>query len=142
MRCMIDTNIVLDVLLEREPFYADSKAVLSLCEKNRMQGFISASTATDIFYLVRKGLGSIDEAYKALGHILNIVKVLTVTNEDVNNAFVQKAHDFEDCLLAVCAKSNQCDGIITRNKKDFLTFGIDLYTPQEILEMQKAAPTP
>ena len=73
MRLMIDTNIVHDVLLEREPFYMNSKAVLDLCESKKLNGFISASTATDIFYLVRKALQSTDEAYKALGNILNIV---------------------------------------------------------------------
>ena len=109
-RLMIDTNIILDVLLEREPFFAQSKVLLDLCEKGRLHGFISASTATDIFYIVRKALGSNEEAYIALGHILNIVKVLTVTNEDVNQAFLQKAKDFED-------------------------FGIELYTPDEIFEM-------
>ena len=134
MRYMIDTNVILDVLLQREPFFQESKNVLSYCEERSIEGFISASAATDIFYLVRKGLGSTDEAYKALGHILNIVKVLTVTNEDVNSAFLQKANDIEDCLLATCAKSNKCDGIITRNTKDFLTFGIKLYQPEDIIE--------
>lgn len=133
MRMMIDTNIILDVLLKREPFYAQSKAVLDLCENKKILGFISASTATDIFYLIRKGLGSTDEAYKALGHILDIVKILTVTNNDVNDAFLAKAKDFEDCLLATCAKSNKCSGIITRNKKDFLEFDIAVYSPEEIL---------
>lgn len=133
MNCMIDTNIVLDVLLEREPFYEDSRAVLMLCEDGRINGFISASSATDIFYLVRKALGSPDRAYDALGHILNIVRVLTVTNDDVNQAFLKKASDFEDCLLATCARSNGCDCIVTRNKKDFLPFGIALYSPAEVL---------
>ena len=135
MRLMIDTNIILDVLLERDPFFNDSKAVLNLCESRKILGFISASTATDIFYLVRKGLNSTDEAYTALGHILNIVKVLTVTNDDVNTAFIQHAPDFEDCLLATCAKSNKCSGIVTRNKKDFLTFGISTFSPEEIIEI-------
>ena len=136
MRMMIDTNIILDVLLRREPFYGHSKAVLDLCENKDIHGFISASAATDIFYLLRKGLGSTDEAYKALGHILNIVKVLTVTNSDVMEAFLLKARDFEDCLLAVCARSNKCAGIITRNKKDFWEFGIPLYSPEEIPELK------
>ncbi|MBR1708161.1 MAG: PIN domain-containing protein [Clostridia bacterium] len=137
MRLMIDTNIILDVLLEREPFYEQSKAVLTLCENKDIYGFISASTVTDIFYLVRKALNSTDDAYKALGHILNIVKVLTVTNDDVNEAFTKHAKDFEDCLLATCAKSNKCDGIVTRNKKGFMTFGITLFSPEEIIEFTK-----
>jgi len=134
---MIDTNIILDVLLERESFYEQSKTVLTLCENKDIHGFISASTATDIFYLVRKALNSTNDAYNALGHILNIVKVLTVTNEDVNKAFTKHAKDFEDCLLATCAKSNKCDGIVTRNKKDFMSFGITLYSPEEIIEFMK-----
>lgn len=133
MRYMIDTNVILDVLLEREPFYRASRTVLCLCEEMKVEGFISASTASEIFYLVRKGLGSTEEAYRALGHILNIVKVLTVTNEDVNSAFLQKAKDFEDCLLVTCAKSNRCDGIVTRNQKDFLNFGIALFAPEDLL---------
>ena len=90
MRLMIDTNIILDVLLEREPFFEQSKKVLDLCEAKVIYGFISASTATDIFYIIRKALSSSDEAYTALGHTLNIVKVLTVTNDDVNQAFLSK----------------------------------------------------
>ena len=134
MRLMIDTNIFLDVLLQREPFFENSKAVLKLCEDRKLQGFLSASSATDIFYIVRKGLQSTDAAYTALGSILDIVKILTVTNDDVLNAFMQKAADFEDCLLATCAKSNKCSAIVTRNKKDFLDFGITLLSPEEILK--------
>ena len=54
MKIMCDTNILLDVLLEREPFADDSANVLKLCEKHKMDGFVSASCVTDIFYLVRK----------------------------------------------------------------------------------------
>lgn len=134
IRLMIDTNIFLDVLLQREPFFESSKAVLKLCEDKKVQGFLSASSVTDIFYIVRKGLQSTDSAYRALGSILDIVKVLTVTNDDVLNAFMQKASDFEDCLLATCARSNKCSVIVTRNKKDFLDFGITLMSPEEILK--------
>ena len=133
-RLMIDTNIFLDVLLRREPFYESSREVLKLSEDKQVQGFLSASSATDIFYIVRKGLQSTESAYKALGSILNIVKILTVTNDDVLNAFMQKAADFEDCLLATCAKSNKCSAIVTRNKKDFLDFGITLLSPEELLK--------
>jgi predicted nucleic-acid-binding protein len=62
------------------------------------------------------------------------VKVLTVTNEDVLSAYMQRAADFEDCLLATCAKSNKCSAIVTRNKKDFLAFDITLLSPEELLE--------
>lgn len=133
MRLMVDTNIVLDVLLKRDGFYDQSKAILTLCEERKIQGFVSASAVTDIFYLTRKALGSLDDTYKVISSLLNIVRVLTVTNDDVINAFQQKARDFEDCLLATCAKSNKCDCIVTRDKKDFITFGVTLYSPEELL---------
>lgn len=134
MKVMIDTNIILDVLLERPPFYHDSKAILALCEKRKIEGFITASAITDLFYITRKALGNIDETYNVIGLILNLVRVLTVSNEDVLTAFQQKAHDFEDCLMATCAKSNHCKGIISRNRKDFIDFGISLYSPEEFLK--------
>ena len=132
---MIDTNIFLDVLAQREPFYASSKAVLNLCESKKVQGFLSASSVTDIFYLVHRQLHSTEAAYQALGSVLDIVKVLTVTNDDVLNAYLVRAADFEDCLVATCAKSNKCDAIVTRNKKDFLSFGMTLLSPQELLDL-------
>ena len=54
MKIMCDTNVILDVLLEREPFVEDSYKVLKLCEEHKIDGFVSASSVTDIFYLVRK----------------------------------------------------------------------------------------
>ena len=135
MKCMIDTNVFLDVFLGQEPFFSASRDVLSLCEKKKIHGFISASSATDIFYIIRKRLGSTQKAYDALGNVLNIVKILTVTNDDVNTAFLAKAKDFEDCLLATCARSNRCDAIITRNKEAFQNFEITLYSPEELLAL-------
>ena len=135
MRVMIDTNILLDVLIHRDEFFDSSKAVLSLCEKHTIQGFVSASAITDVFYITRKALGSTNDTYKVISSILNIVRILTVTNDDVLNAFQVKAKDFEDCLMATCAKSNKCDCLVTRNKKDFLTFGITLYSPDKLLQL-------
>ena len=135
MRLMIDTNIFLDVLLKREEFYEDSRRVLTLCEEHSIDGFVSASAITDLFYITRKALGSTDDTYTIIGSVLNIVKILTVTNEDILTAFQTRAKDFEDCLMATCAKSNNCEGIVTRNKRDFLTFDISLYSPAEILQL-------
>ncbi len=134
MKIMCDTNIIMDMLLAREPFADDSCTVLTLCEEHRMDGFVSASSITDIYYLVRKHTHSTELAYKAVGKLLEIVKVCSVTNNNVLMAFQKKAKDFEDCLMAVCAKSIHCDYIITRNKKDFEEFDIPLLTPSELLQ--------
>lgn len=134
MKIMCDTNVIIDVLLEREPFAEDSCKALSLCEEHRIDGFVSASSVTDIYYLVRKYTHSTELAYKAVGKLLEIVKVCSVTNNDVLTAFQKKARDFEDCLVAICAKSIHCDYIVTPNKKGFEEFGIPLLTPEELLQ--------
>lgn len=133
MKIMCDTNVFLDVLLEREPQVTASDKVLRMCEEHELEGYVTASCITDIFYMVRKYHHSNDLAYKALGKILEIVKVCGVTNNDVLTAYQTRAKDFEDCLLATCAKSIQCDYIVTRNKKDFEGFGILLLEPAELL---------
>lgn len=130
---MCDTNIFLDVLLEREPFVNDSAQVLSLCEEHKLDGFITASCITDIFYLVHKYTHSNESAYETIGKILEIVKVCSVTNNDVLMAYQRKAKDFEDCLLATCAKNMYCDYIVTRNKKDFSDFDVPAADPSELL---------
>lgn len=139
MKIMCDTNIIIDVLLEREPFVEDSYQVLSLCEEHKIDGFISASSITDIYYLVRKYTHSTELAYNAVGKLLEIVKVCNVTNNDVLIAFQKTAKDFEDCLVATCAKSIHCDFIVTRNKKDFEEFDIPVLTPAELLSQKMDA---
>ena len=133
MKIMCDTNVILDVLLEREPFAEDSYKILKLCEEHKIDGFVSVSSVTNIFYLVRKYTHSTELAYKAVGKLLEIVKVCSVKNNDILIAFQKKAKDFEDCLVATCAKSIHCDYIATRNKRDFEGFGISVLTPTEIL---------
>ena len=122
MKIMVDTNIIIDVLLEREPFVNDSYKLLSLCEEHQIDGFVSASSITDN-----------ELAYKAIGKILEIVKICSVTNAEVLTAFQKKAKDFEDCLVAVCAKSINCDYIVTRNIKDFEEFDIPAIAPADLL---------
>ena len=90
MRIMCDTNIILDVLLDRPPFAENSCGVLALCEARKLEGFVSASVVTDIFYLVRKQTHSTELAYRAVGKLLEIVKVCGVTGDDVFAAFQKK----------------------------------------------------
>jgi len=71
---MCDTNVIIDVLLEREPFVEDSYKFLSLCEEHKIDGFVSASSITDIYYLVKKYTHSTNLAYKAVGRRWKLLK--------------------------------------------------------------------
>ena len=134
MKIMIDTNVFLDILLDRDKLADTSSEVLTLCENGVVKGMVSASCITDIFYIVRKNLHSTEAAYGAVGNILRIAEVCNVSAVEVSEAFERRAKDFEDCLLAVCAANCGCDCIVTRNTKDFANLGISLKTPEEIIE--------
>ncbi len=135
MRVLIDTNVFLDVFLRREPFFEDSKKVLELCSKKKIQGYITASSVTDIWYMIYNGLHSKERQYEIMGCVMEIVKVLTVTNADVLNAYLKKADDFEAGLTASCAEANRCEIVITRNKKDFKGLGVSAMSPKEFIEL-------
>ncbi len=129
MKYLIDTNIILDVMLKRPAFVEDSSAVLNLCENKTILGFVTASAITDIYYILRKALKDREQAYKYLGYLLEIVSVLPVVPEDITDAYLLKANDFEDALIHVCAKRNGLKGIVTRDQKDFAEFDIKTFSP-------------
>ncbi|NMA93508.1 MAG: PIN domain-containing protein [Clostridiales bacterium] len=130
MKYLIDTNIILDVMLKRPAFVEGSSAVLYLCENKTILGFVTASAITDIYYILRKALKDREQAYKYLGHVLEIVSVLPVVPEDITDAYLLKAQDFEDALIYVCAERNGLNGIVTRDKKDFAEFDIKTFSPE------------
>lgn len=133
MKVMIDTNILLDVVFDREGLADTSAQVLNMCENKTIAGIITASTITDIFYIVRKALHDSEATYNVLGNIMDIVSISPVTEEHIKTAYYRHEKDFEDCLLSVCAEAENCKCIVTRNKKDYKGTEIMLVTPEELL---------
>ena len=134
MRILCDTNIILDVLLDRAPFVDASAEVLKRCETDIIEGFTTASCITDIFYLVHKQLHDNERSYQAIEQLLTILRVADVTNSHIAEALSHRASDFEDCLAAVCAKSIHCDFVVRRDIKGFVVFDIPILTPSELIE--------
>ena len=133
MKIMCDTNVIMDMLLEREPFADSSCKVLSLCEEHRIDGFVSASSVTDIYYLVKKHTHSNELAYNAIGKLLEIVRVCSVTNNDVLTAFQRKARDFEDSLLLHAQHLFGVIASLPATKKTLKNSNFLLVTPEELL---------
>lgn len=123
----------MDVALQREDLYHASYNVLKLCQNRKIYGFVSASTITDIFYLVNKHAKNKETAYSFVGDVLDICGVLTVTADNGLGAYINGFIDFEDSLVATTVKQNDCDCIVTRNTKNFKKFGIKSVTPEELL---------
>lgn len=133
MKILLDTNVVLDVLLDREPFKTDSYGAMSKALQEGHLLFISASAATDIFYVLRKALGSKTEALANMQTFMKIVSFAKVDEDDIINAFSSRITDFEDAVVDSVASSLKADLILTRNAKDFKYARIKTLTPTDFL---------
>lgn len=132
MRVLLDTNVVLDVLLQRGPHVADSAAVLSVVESGVVTGLISATTVTTIYYLVEKALGA-GRARKHVDTLLSICEVAPVTEEVLREALALGFADYEDAVLHEAARRARAQGIVTRDQRGFRRADLAVYTPAELL---------
>ena len=133
-KVFIDTDIILDVALAREPFFSSSKTILAMAENNIIIGNISSNCVANIYYILRKSGGD----NKARKFILNIVKYITVIAIDHPNvleALKSKFSDFEDALQHSSAVENRCEYIITRNIEDYKSSKIKVLLPEEFIVM-------
>jgi predicted nucleic acid-binding protein len=120
MNVLIDTNVVLDVLICREPFFELSQLVLLASEQKIINGFVAASAVTDIFYVTNKHLKNKDATYKLLReHLMGTISIAPVDDKNISDALDLGWDDFEDCVQYVVGESIVADFIVTRNPKDF-----------------------
>ena len=134
MKLFIDTNVILDVLADREPSTDESAAIFSLIEKDVIAGYIAAHTATTVFYLLHKELG-LKRAKRALMDLLKIVEVVPVDHDRLLQALAMNWDDFEDAVQAACAAKIDSDYLITRNREDFARADVTVRSPAEFLAL-------
>ena len=133
---LIDTNILLDVCLKREPFYTNSIRFLSHIEQNGITGAIASTTITNIYYILRKML----DKETALEHIQAIaeterINFLPVSKQTVKLALDIPMYDFEDAIQAAVAVEAGINLIVTRNLRDFKNSPIASVLPEDFLVM-------
>jgi predicted nucleic acid-binding protein len=133
MNVLIDTNVVLDVLLRRESFYQNSAKIIALSKKGYICSYISASAATDIFYVVKKELKDKDRALDLFKKLLTAARIASVTEAGIHEALELKWDDFEDSVQYVAGRNISAEYIITRNPKDFAGSQITVLSPEEFL---------
>ena len=139
MRILLDTNIMLDFFLERHPFYAESSRLFDAIAENAIEGFFSASSATDLFYLCRRHTQSIETARQILETTLALLTACPVTQTTLETAFNSALPDFEDAVQIACAVAQNLDAIVTRNSKDFQTDLISVMSIADVLRQIEAA---
>lgn len=133
MKLLIDTNVVLDVLLKREPFYRAAADVLKLVQRDDVREYISASAVTDIYYIARRQLREKAAVKELLKKLLSIVSVAVVSEREIINALELEWNDFEDSVQYSVALLNEMDGLVTRNPKDYQAADIPAWEPEQIL---------
>lgn len=132
-RVLIDTNVILDIGLKRQPFFESSSELFYLIDQNKIAGFVTATTITDIYYISKKETTS-ETAINFISGLLGIVDIIGVDKEVVIKALKSGMKDFEDAIQVSAAEYNEISIIVTRNKADFNDCGLEIFTPAEFLK--------
>ncbi len=127
-----DTNVVIDLLAKREPFYIDAQNLFTLSNRKEIELQISALTFTNAFYTISKHHKSVD-VKRFLSQFKVLVTVLSLENKSIDLALASDFEDFEDGLQYAIAMDNSSEIIITRNEKDFKNSKIPVMNAGEYL---------
>jgi predicted nucleic acid-binding protein len=134
MRVLIDTNIVLDFLLQREPFSQDAELLFQAIGAGQIIGYVTATTLTDIFYISRKHTRSVEQARQAVSEILTAMVICPIDRAVLESAFNSGLVDFENAVQIFGAVAQGLDAILTRDSKGFLSSPIPVLSIQEMLK--------
>ena len=136
MKVLLDTNVILDVWLAREPFWRDSASLIGKVEKKELEGVIAPHTITTLHYLGKKVLGE-DRTRQLLNLLLDICKVGNSSEKTFRSASKSEISDFEDAVIEAVSVASRADFIATRNIKDFKKSQIKALEPVEIIRREQ-----
>lgn len=131
----IDINILVDIFANREPFVFKSLAIYDLGIKNKIQLFSSSNTITTLHYILKKSITE-EKTRLALEHVIKYVTIIPVDITIIKKSLKSSHKDFEDAIQIISAQSiNTMDCIVTRDLKDYKNAEINVFTPDEFLNI-------
>lgn len=133
-RVFLDTDVILDLLLAREPFFAPAVELFGRIEARTLEGYVSPLVFSNLFYILRKHLSSAG-AVVALRKLRLLVRVLPIGERTVDEALASDFRDFEDAIQYHGARAQSLDALVTRNRRDYPTREMAIVTPRECLAM-------
>lgn len=136
MKALLDTNIVLDVLLDRKPHSVESAEVFRFIEQGRAEGLLCATTITTLDYLLSQCMKR-KESRKLLSQLLKLFEVASVNRAVIEDALASQMDDFEDAVLDHAALNSGADVIVTRNSKDFSRGKSKVMDPKQFSVLMK-----
>lgn len=139
MRVLLDSDVVLDFVLERELFVEVAGELFELIAQGACDGYISGITPINVFYLTRKAKG-IDKARQAVSDLLIAFQVSPITHMVLEDAFALPFTDYEDAVQHASATASSLDAIVTRNLDDYQNATLPVYSPMDFLNHLKSQP--
>ena len=144
MKALLDTNVVLDVLQKRSPWFDDGKEIFLAVAAKQIDGFVTAKEVADIHFFSRKQFKdeeNIDiKVRKIISGILALFGVIDTLGEDCQNALGIENNDYEDAMMITSAKRAGIDYIVTRNTEHFKQSAVPVCTPAEFVKLLKGNP--
>lgn len=137
MKILIDTNVIIDALTSREPWNESAEKIFIMAANNIVDMYITASSATDIYYLVRKHLHNAETARKVMGKLYSLVGILEVKEEDCVDALVSPITDYEDAVVEQVARRTGVECIVTRNQKDYEPGPTKVFLPNDFIQFME-----
>lgn len=131
-KAFIDTDVILDVVFKREPFFYDSQRILSLIEKNLLSGFTSSLILANCYFIVKSQTNK-NLADSTISKLRSIFTILPFTDKEIGESLNSNFNDFEDGIQYFIASNHGIDTIITRNISDFKHSVITVVQPKEFL---------
>jgi len=129
---LCDINFILDIFLERRPFYAPAARIFAMIEAKHLKGYLCANSFPTLFYILAKELKR-DKAMKVLEKVRIVFRVAAVDEKVIDLSLASDFKDFEDAVQCYSAVNAKVDCLITRNKSDFATDILPILTPEEFL---------
>ncbi len=132
IHALLDTNVILDALLERAPWETDAGAIMQADLDGQFVAYVTATSLTDVFYVTRRQAGR-ERAWELVQATLNQLSIITVGADELEAAIMLEGNDFEDNLQIACAMSLQLDCIVTRDSSGFTGSPMPVLTPHQLL---------
>ena len=137
MKVLVDTNVIIDAIAAREPWNQEAEQIFLLAANQEADCFITASAATDIYYLIRKHLHSSAKAKQVMEKLYMLFGVLDVSSADCINALQSEIIDYEDAVVDCIAERHRMDYVVTRNLKDYEKGKTKSISPKAFLELNR-----
>jgi predicted nucleic acid-binding protein len=140
MRVLLDTDIIFDFLLEREPFFQAARDLILLNTNGQFDGYISSITPVNLFYHGRKIVGAV-QIRQGIGDLLKLVRVCPITHASLIQALSLSFVDYEDAVQHSSAAESGLDAIVTRNLKDYKNATLPVFSPSDFLKKLESPQT-